>query len=315
MEAEKEDMKCGLIIVNFNEYPVTEELLARIKDAPEIDHIVIVDNASTDDSFAQLSKYQNDRITLLQSGRDGGYSFGNNVGARYLIEHHNPDIIGIANPDTAFDGSFAGKVKEVFAAEPDYAVLTGIQLTPSGETGEHPFWRDEGTATAMFRQLLRETFGRTASLKDSGYIESIRRSPRELNEVWAVEGSLFFIRREDFEAAGLFDDSVFMYYEEHILASKLAKCGRKTGIINTITFVHNHRPPKDNSLEARYRRGMNSLKSREEASTYYFRTYVTHNHALWAVYSFLMKLRRLKTRLAYSARYVKKYFTASNPSR
>ena len=101
-------LKCGIIIVNFNEYPVTEELLSRIKDAPEVDHIVIVDNCSTDDSFEQLEKYQNEKITLLQSGRDGGYSYGNNFGARYLIEKFHPDIIGRCLKRTLITRCYAG---------------------------------------------------------------------------------------------------------------------------------------------------------------------------------------------------------------
>lgn len=60
-------LTCGIVIVNFNEYPVTENLLSHIKDSPDIEHIVIVDNCSTDESFAKLSKYQNEKISLLQS--------------------------------------------------------------------------------------------------------------------------------------------------------------------------------------------------------------------------------------------------------
>ena len=314
MEAEKENMKCGLIIVNFNEYPVTEELLARIKDAPEIDHIVIVDNASTDDSFAQLSKYQNDRITLLQSGRDGGYSFGNNVGARYLIEHYNPDIIGIANPDTAFDGAHVGRIKQLFEEYPDYAVLAGIM---SNHEPGHPalcFSDDESTPGKFIGFLCNELFVRPfANLaklvlrrenvsfeKNYKRFQEILHSPHEVNQVWSVAGCLFFIRREDFEAAGMFDENVFLMYEEQILAYKLnCRLSRKEGLVNTLEYVHDHRTPKHASKLDLLNSGLNALRIRDASSSYYFRTYVTDSKFLHVVYAFLLKLRWLKTYTAY----------------
>ena len=47
---------------------------------------------------------------------------------------------------------------------------------------------------------------------------------------------MFFVRREDFEATGLFEDNVFLYYAEHILAFRFSRMNRKTGLINTIAL-------------------------------------------------------------------------------
>ena len=55
-------MKCGVVILNYNEYALTAELLSSIKDCPEIDNIVFVDNASADDSYSLLQKHTNPKI-------------------------------------------------------------------------------------------------------------------------------------------------------------------------------------------------------------------------------------------------------------
>ena len=307
-------LTCGIVILNFNEYPVTEELLSHIKDCPEIEHIVIVDNASTDDSYVQLSKYQNEKITLLQSDRDGGYSFGNNVGARYLVTNYHPDIIGIANPDTVFDGSLVRKVKELFSANDDYALITGFNLNKDGSNAARPFWGDEGTVLTLYKAVLWEIFVRPfvnfskkvlhVPGKYELWVESIRTSPNALNEVWGVMGCLFFVRAYDFLKVGLFDENIFMYDEENILAFKLHKIGKKLGIAGGVSFIHDHRNPKNESPVKRLDRGMNYINLSERSAVYYFNRYITKSIILQAGYRILMRLRWLKS---ISAVLVKKF--------
>ena len=307
-------MKCGIVILNYNEYLVTEELLTKIKDAPEIDHIVIVDNGSSDGSYSYLKKYESPKISLVQSGHDGGYSFGNIVGTRYLITNYHPDIIGIANPDTEFDGSFVGRLKELFAAYPDYAVLTGLMSNHTRGNLAPNFWDDESTPGAFigslchelfirpFVNISRKLFRRNLMNPDRNYsrLQEIIDSPAEVHQVWGIGGCLFFIRSEDFEAAGLFDENVFLYYEEHILAYKLnRRLWRKAGIVNTIEFIHDHRTPKNSSRLETLNRGINSLKIRDKSSLYYFSNYVTGSKFLQGLYSFLLKVRWVKTYIAY----------------
>ena len=301
-------LTCGLVILNFNEYPVTENLLRHVKDAPEIDHIVLVDNGSTDESFSVLSKYQNDKISLIQSGRDGGYSFGNNFGVRYLIENFHPDIIGIANPDTIWDGSLVGRIKQVFEDNPDYAVLSGFQLQPSGENGIHPFWEnDNRLASALRRTLIRPLrfiMDKLTSWQDySAYLEGVRNSKNIPHQVWATEGSSFFIRREDFEAAGLFDENVFIYCEEDILAFKIDKwLHKKVGIVNSVTYIHAHKPwPKKLTLSV-IRKILDNQRSIDKSAVYYFSHYVTDSRILPVIYALLLKLGRIKIHALYMVR-------------
>ena len=303
-------LTCGLVILNFNEYHVTENLLSHIKDAPEIDHIVIVDNCSANDSFSRLIKYQNDKISVIQSGHNGGYSFGNNVGTRYLIENYHPDIIGIANPDTIFDGSLVGKIKEVFADNPDYAILSGFQLKPSGENGGHPFWENNNMIPSALRRILirplRFIVDKLTSEKDySAYLETVRNSKNIPHQVWAVEGSLFFIRREDFEAAGLFDENVFMYYEEDILSFKIDKwLHRKVGIVNSVTYIHAHKPDPEKLSFSLIRKIMGRQKILDKSAVYYFSHYVTDSKVLHVIYALLLKLGRIKSYAYYTVKMI-----------
>ena len=317
-------MKCGLVILNYNEYALTSELLSLIKDCPEIDNIVVVDNASTDDSYTRLKQHQTPTISFIQSGHNGGYSFGNNTGARFLIEHFHPDIIGIANPDVKFDGSLVHRIKEVFAANPDYALLTGLQTDETGRTGIHAFWQDFRTPGEICRSILRDVFVKpfmTLTHRPSRYAEyvhSVRNSRNIPHEVWAVEGSLLFVRTADFVNAGMFDANVFMYFEEDILAFKLHRLGRKTGVVNDTSFIHKHASPDPDTLR-RLASGIRYVRISGQSLKYYFCRYVTDSRILHAVFSCLLVLRRAKAEAVYTLRkaihHTKKYLTVSNASR
>lgn len=300
-------MRCGVVILNFNEYHRTETLLSLIKDADEIDYIVVVDNNSPNDSYEHLLKYAGEKISVIKSGRNGGYSFGNNAGARYLISRCHPDIICIANPDTIFDGRLVGRIKELFALNEDYALITGFNLNRDGTNAACPFWQNEGTVLTLYASVLREIFirpfvnfsKRVLHIRKPGryerYVESIRQSTKPLNEVWAVLGCLFFVRTEDFVKAGMFDENIFMYGEENILAFKLHKLGRKTGVANEVTFIHDHKDPENDTPARKLERGMKFLRLSELSAVYYFDRYITGSVILRLIYRALMRLRYIKS--------------------
>lgn len=302
-------MKCGLVILNYNDFTMTQSLVDSIRDFPEINHVVIVDNNSPNESYEVLKKCEGGKITVIQSGRNGGYSFGNNVGIRYLIKNYQPDIIGIANPDTIFTDSFVRRIKELFAANPDYAVITGLQLNADNDIALHPFWEENESKTYfilkhllyhIFLSDLVYAFRKIFHIKYEGkyraYCEKIKNSPRILNQVWAVEGSLFFIRTKDFERIGLFDEQIFMFYEENIIAEKFKALGRKIGVANDITYIHDHShkkllPVKHSPKKPQPSLALNQL---EKATVFYYSGYHSENKVLRVVLIFLLKAVKLK---------------------
>lgn len=292
-------MKCGLVILNYKDYAMTQKLLYAVKDFPEIDYIALVDNHSPNESYDVLKQYESSKIKVLHSDHNGGYSYGNNIGIKYLIKHNRPDIIGIANPDVTFENELVRRIKETFEAYPDYAILTGFQLNADNMTGIHPFWEDSSTTASsiiksIFRNLIvspfiilfRKIFRMKHTSTYREYCMRIKNSPKRLNQVYAVEGCLFFIRTEDFEAAGLFDEKIFMFCEEDLLASKMKTLGRKTGVINDVTFIHAHKEHKNNNPF--------TFSLLERGQIFYFCNYITESKILHALYIILMYLLKLK---------------------
>ncbi len=84
------------IVLNYNGYSDTMECVGSLRKSirPEkVDYqIVVVDNHSTDDSYELLQKALPEEVVLLQSSRNAGYAYGNNVGIKYALEQGAEDL-------------------------------------------------------------------------------------------------------------------------------------------------------------------------------------------------------------------------------
>lgn len=308
--------KCGLVVLNYIDFKTTVDLLDIIKDFDALDHIAVVDNNSPNNSYNELKKYQSEKISVIQSGKNGGYSYGNNVGIKYLVANFGVDIIGIANPDVVFDNEFVRRVKILFDEYPDYAVITGLMTNSEGYVSSHIF-HEKDTASKFLRAglcsltafmspftiKLQKIFHVQPPEVYKQYIDKHRINDSELVEVMSTHGSLFFARVKDFQAIGLFDENVFMYYEEEILSAKIYRSGKKVGVAPEIKFVHHgihqvSRNPYDI---------LPLIKSRyydTSSKIYYFNNFVSDNKFLQACHSLLSRLGMLSSFVAQVIYYV-----------
>ena len=130
------DMKISFLILNYNSWKTTEKLAKKVQTFACVDRIVIVDNVSTDDSYEQLLKMKSNKIDIIRTKKNGGYSYGNNVGAQYC-DSIGADIIFISNPDVDIVEKDIILLLEQFKAT-DYSLLTAVQYEFDGTIGQPP---------------------------------------------------------------------------------------------------------------------------------------------------------------------------------
>ena len=92
-------MKTVLVMINYNDYANTKKVIDNIIDYHILDEIIIVDNASKDNSLINLQKIKNKKITVLENTDNKGYGSGINVGVKYLIDKYGKCNIFISNTD------------------------------------------------------------------------------------------------------------------------------------------------------------------------------------------------------------------------
>lgn len=235
-------MKIGLVILNYNDWQSVVSLLSVIGNYSCIDKIVIVDNLSTDNSFCELKKILNEKCILLSADRNGGYSYGNNIGIKYLIDNYQSDIIFIANPDVCFEEDFLLHIIACFQKNSDYAVLTGIMH----DTYNLPM-RMSLTIPHYINTILDCSFiGRKINQLCAFYKIDYN---KEVIEVETVPGSFWGIRSKILKEIGFLDENVFLFYEENILGLRLRELGYKEGILTRDSYLHKHSVSIKKSLD------------------------------------------------------------------
>lgn len=235
------NLKIGIVIVNYKDSDNTKKLCRLISEYNLIDKIVVVDNLSPDDSFERLIGLKSDKIDVLQSDKNGGYSYGNNYGAFYLIKKYNIDILFIANPDVEFPEKFVLGCAEILSQDIVQAT-SGIMLYPNGDRSK---WN--GKINSYFEDLIDCTIFIKKLIINYGM--DYAKKQNNLIYVDFLPGSLFAINANIFKKIGGFDEDVFLYYEESILSLKLKKEKCKVAISNSLSFKHIHSGSIDKSID------------------------------------------------------------------
>ena len=228
-------MKTGLIILNYNDWKRTAKLAESSAMIDEIDHVCIIDNCSTDDSFYNLQKKANDKIVVLQSQHNGGYAAGNNVGARCLIEKYGVDVLFIANPDVVFDADTVRTVIKAFEKENKYAALSPVMVDANGDIDPKPFIYFPSAIDNIL--LCFYTYNRFYERKHSYKVFD-----NTIQKVDALQGSFWAVRAEVLKKIGYLDEGTFLYFEELCFAAKLRDKmpELEMGLVTDASYFHFH---------------------------------------------------------------------------
>jgi len=220
--------RLSIVIVTRNSSRYLERCLETVVDRG--DEIVVVDNASDDDSL-ELVRRRFPAVRVVELDHNLGYGPANNVGFEATASKH----ILVLNPDAWPVGSAIERLLEA-AEEFPRAGLVGARLVrPDGapEASARGFptvWR---LSTEYF--FLRWLAPWTKSLNAFYGAGVDSRTPGEVE--WVV-GAAMLVRREAVEEVGGFDQSFFMYDEEVDLAYRLRERGWKVVYQPLATFVH-----------------------------------------------------------------------------
>ena len=194
-----------LIIVNWNGGALLAECLQCVRAQTVLpDEVIVVDNASSDDSLDRLIPW--DRMRVLRMGSNLGFAAGNNR----AIAACRTEYVALLNPDA-------------FAAQ-DWLE----QLLRAADT-----W--PGAASFGSRQLMREDNRRLDGVGDcyhwSGLVwregHGFLQTDKHLvaRAIFAPCAAAALYRRSALVAAGGFDESYFCYVEDVDLGFRLRLAG------------------------------------------------------------------------------------------
>ena len=136
--------KLTIIVLNYNKYEDTVQCVRQLLISQKTVHVVIVDNASTNDSYDILMSEFHDaeNVSVIRNDTNAGYAAGNNFGFRYAIEKY-PDInyVGIMNPDTLVtEENIFEKAMDKASLFKDVAVISPVLISHGVYDINHSYW-------------------------------------------------------------------------------------------------------------------------------------------------------------------------------
>ena len=270
-----------ILVLNYNDARTTVDFVESVKNYVCVRHILVVDNHSTDSSLSVLKKMENDKVLVVDSGKNGGYGAGNNFGIHYLCEKFHSDYILLSNPDVIVEEKVLVGLEEFLENNKDHAVVAPFMLDTSGRKQANTAFR----IPSKWEYIISINF-LFRKFTDSFYYKNIVSESQKIMNVGSVTGSMFLMRTEDMLKYGMYDENIFLYCEEIVLGLKMQYALKKIALLTDHTFVHNHSVSISKtykSLVAKRRLFMNS-------KLYVIRHYYHANVFEYFVAFFLSKL-------------------------
>ena len=250
----------GLVVVNYNDYKNTISFVKSVVDYSVIGHIVIVDNCSTDESFSELKKITSDKVSLVKNDFNKGYGSGINLGSMFLIDNYSVSNIIVSNTDIIINNE-DDLVKMLSYLKNDVVFVGPVVLENGGVNRGWKIpgvWDDVLLNIPIIHRWLRK---KLLFYKDDLYKNST-------TDVEVLSGCFFIVRADALVNVNYFDENIFLYYEENVIASKFKSAGYKALVVNDVNVIHNHSVTIDNSLNR-----IKKYKELKKSQKYFHKNY------------------------------------------
>lgn len=245
-------MKLAFVILQYMASNETVECVESIRaHIGTVDYkIIIVDNASPDDSYEKIEKlYESDEdIVLIKSDINLGFAKGNNLGYRYAVKNYAPEYIIMLNNDIVlFQDAIYDRISECYEKY-EFAVMGPMILTKDGKYTSSPISSelrgkpsDELATKAEFEKAIKDFRFKLFLLRTHLFLP-IRHFYQKYLKKEVEVGAFYFENHINYKLHGSFlvfskkyqevfpsglDERTFMYGEEFFLQYHVVKAKMK----------------------------------------------------------------------------------------
>ena len=189
-----------VIVLSWNGKRDTLACLDSLRELEREDvAVVCVDNGSTDGSVEAIRE-RHPEVTLIENGRNLGYSGGNNAGIRHALERGARWVV-LLNNDATIAPDAIDAFERAAAGRPRAGILSGKVL-----------FQQPPDRVWFAGQRFNATLGYSGRPRGYG-----RQDGPEYSEIVPTEraaGALMAVSRPAIDAAGLLDERLFAYIED-----------------------------------------------------------------------------------------------------
>jgi N-acetylglucosaminyl-diphospho-decaprenol L-rhamnosyltransferase len=219
----------SVILVQYNNGRLTVDAIRSLrKHHPGEVEIIVVDNASTDDSLA-IVRDAVDGVTVLENKVNAGFGAANNRAASLA----RGDLLCFLNNDTVTRSPFLTAAEARFAQAPDVGIHAP-RLVYADET----FQLSAGRLPGLWREMYEKLLYALERRRFSPLITVLHGYYSRRRHVGWVTGAALVMRKSLFEAIGRFDEEMFMYFEDKDLCRRTWDAGYAVEFDPQCTIVH-----------------------------------------------------------------------------
>ena len=208
----------SVIIVNWNGGALLGQCVRHLQaQTHQPERVLLIDNASSDDSLAQLPAWP--LLTVQQMDSNLGFAAGNN----HAIAQCDTEYIVLLNPDAFAAPDWLEELLQAAQAHPAAAAFGSRQLSD-----EDPTQLDGiGDCYHLSGMAWRQGHGQTQQVQHLA-----------AQDIFAPCAAAALYRREAIVALGGFDESYFCYMEDVDLGFRLRLAGHTARYVPTAVVRH-----------------------------------------------------------------------------
>lgn len=208
----------SLIIVTFESSALIQECLDSVfqfNDLTENLEVIVVDNGSSDQGllFDLISKHYDNRVKCIASPGNVGYGAGNNLG----VLHSSASRIVIMNPDVRLVEPVFAQLISFFDHNPETGMASVSFADESCPFFVKPEHYNLWNLLTFKKQVKRKNFNSRKTY---------------------LPGSFLMFDKNVFEAVGMFDENIFLYFEEADISNRIERYGKKIRRIDELKVFH-----------------------------------------------------------------------------
>jgi GT2 family glycosyltransferase len=225
----------SVVIVNWNAAELLPACLESLnaQTGVQLLEVVVVDNASTDDSVDWLNEHASSfgfELVVVANQENEGFGRANNQGARFATG----EVLVLLNPDTEVLGDHSLAALASALDEPSVG-LVGPKLKNRDGSLQRSCAAFPGVVNSFvlasgIYKLLPESSRKTLAPGEWPQLET-----REID--W-VGGACMAFRRSTYEEIGGFSEATFMYGEDMEISYDVQKLGLKTVFLAEAEITH-----------------------------------------------------------------------------
>ena len=221
----------AVLLVNYRSADLVSRCLeACAGDLP--DEVVIVDNASCDDS-AELLRERHPFARIVERERNDGFAAGVNTGFAASVA----PVVVVLNPDTEPRPGALPKLVAQLARDERLGVVAPRLSHEDGSVQQSAFRRFPGLGM-LFIDLCLPAGWLAMRFPRLDPYRVPPASLRDGSRVAHVIGAALAVRRSAFEAAGPLDEGFFLYLEETEWQRRVTDAGYEIAVVPSAEVIH-----------------------------------------------------------------------------